>query len=220
MAKTSYREQIYEDYRGRIQRGEIDQSTRLVDKNIADQLGVSRMPVREALMQLAHEGYLEGTSRGFALPNLSDRQVLEVFELRRLLEPYAAGMAAQTITDQSISRLRDAVTDTMRALEADDVSLLFKAIELFRNTWLGSVPNTELKNTIHRYHAQVRTVRVATMQDPEIRNVLVKGQFDLYEAFTRRDSMLAMNQMQVFVQHGKESYLRCMSQVPDSTDCG
>ncbi|MHA3916624.1 GntR family transcriptional regulator [Halovulum sp. GXIMD14793] len=211
MAKSSYRQQIYEDYRGRIQRGKIAADVRLVDKNIATELGVSRMPVREALMQLAHEGYLEGTSRGFILPKLSDRQVLEIFELRRLLEPYAAGLATQNLDEQGITSLRNSVSDAKHAVETDDINLLFKAIELFRNTWLSGVSNSELENTIQRYHAQIRTVRVATMRNMEFRSVLVNGHSGLCEAFSRRDVMAAMNLMQSFVEQGRESYLKSKS---------
>src|SRR5215217_8154470 len=64
----SLRQQIYLDLRGKLQRGEIGPEERLIDVAIAEAMGVSRMPVREALLQLMNEGYLVGTTRGFALP--------------------------------------------------------------------------------------------------------------------------------------------------------
>jgi hypothetical protein len=67
MSRTSHRTRIHDALRSRLLQGEIAPDMRLVDHAIAAEMGVSRMPVREALMQLVSEGYLESTSRGFRL---------------------------------------------------------------------------------------------------------------------------------------------------------
>ncbi|TKB33417.1 MAG: GntR family transcriptional regulator, partial [Mesorhizobium sp.] len=84
------RAQVYQQIRLTIQHGELAPGQKLVDVDIAAQLGISRMPVRDALMQLVHEGYLVGTTRGFTLPTLTATDVADIFEVRRLLEPRAA----------------------------------------------------------------------------------------------------------------------------------
>src|SRR5262245_23642466 len=83
----SLREQIYENLCERIHTGKLTFEDRLVDVDIANEFGVSRMPVREALMQLVHDGMIESTSRGFVLRRYSDAEIEEIFEIRRLLEP-------------------------------------------------------------------------------------------------------------------------------------
>lgn len=206
MRRVSHRRRIYEEYRGRIQRGEIGPDDRLVDNAIAAELNVSRMPVREALMQLAHEGYLEGTSRGFALPNLAPARILEIFELRRLLEPRAAASAAQSLAAEDIEILKEAVRDAASTLDTDDIGLFFRASEVFRNTWLNAMANNELRQTILRYLAQVQAVRLATMRDPEVHKVIVQGQVDLLDAFVRRDALAAHDRMLRFVLQAEESY--------------
>src|SRR5271154_4432436 len=84
----------YLEILGRLQRGQVGAHERLVDTSLAVELNVSRMPVREALLRLVHEGYLVGTPRGFMLPQLSVRDIAEIFEVRKLLEPRAAAAAA------------------------------------------------------------------------------------------------------------------------------
>ena len=69
----SLREQVYGDLRERIHKGQLTFEDRLVDVDIANDFGVSRMPVREALMQLVHDGMIESTTRGFVLRRYSDR---------------------------------------------------------------------------------------------------------------------------------------------------
>ena len=91
---ASLREQIYEKLRERIHAGQFTFDDRLVDVDIANEFGVSRMPVREALMQLVHDGMIESTSRGFVLRRYSQDEIEEIFEIRRLLEPAAAAIAA------------------------------------------------------------------------------------------------------------------------------
>jgi hypothetical protein len=72
----------------------------LVDHAIAAEMGVSRMPVREALMQLVSaRAICDSTSRGFALPDLTPDRIAEVFVLRRLLEPHAVACAARDRTE-------------------------------------------------------------------------------------------------------------------------
>ena len=206
--RQNHRIRIYEDIRARIQRGEIRRDDRLVDTAIAAERGVSRMPVREALMQLASEGYLEGTSRGFTLPNMEPERIREVFVLRRLLEPYAAASAAQSCDAQAIAVMGQAVEDAAATLVSDDVTEFYRASQVFRNTWLGAVPNTELRQTILRYMAQVQSVRFATMRDPLAHQIIVDGQRGLLEAFRRHDALAASERMLRFVMQGEESFAR------------
>ena len=72
----------YGEMRDRLRRGLISPDDRLVDLQIADELGASRMPVREALLQLVSEGYLVSTARGYRVPTLSLQDVAEIFEVR------------------------------------------------------------------------------------------------------------------------------------------
>ena len=105
----SLRQQIYLDLRSKLQRGEIGPDERLIDVAIAEALGVSRMPVREALLQLMNEGYLVGTTRGFALPKLTPEDVNDIFEVRKLIEPRAAANAARDLDDQGHEYLKAAL---------------------------------------------------------------------------------------------------------------
>lgn len=206
MSRLSHRKRIYADIHGRILRGEISPDDRLVDTTIATEMGVSRMPVREALMQLVSEGYLEGTSRGFTLPNLAHDRILEVFVLRRLLEPHAAASAAQARTDVELAAMRSALDTTSLAMETGDFETFHRASEVFRNAWLAAVPNLELRHTIQRYSGQVQMVRLATMRDPDARRTIVEGQREQLDAFTNRDGVAAGVLLLRFVFEGERSY--------------
>jgi len=208
MSRQSHRDRIHALLLQRIQTGGVGWDDRLVDVALAAEMGVSRMPVRDALMRLAAEGYLVATTRGFTLPNLSESEVLEVFELRRLLEPRAAAMAAQAMTEDRHAMLSDAVAQARGTLESGDVPLFYHASERFRSGWLAAVPNRMLVDTIQRYLAQVQTVRLTTMRDPVSHAVIVEGQRDLLAAFGRRDAVGAADRMLRFVIEGEQAFRR------------
>lgn len=208
MPRINHRQRIHDQIRSRILRGEIGPDDRLVDTALAAELGVSRMPVREALMQLVSEGYLEGTTRGFVLPRLGHARIAEIFLLRRLLEPRAAASAAQALTDADRARLRQAVAESAATLESGDFEAFWRASEAFRNAWLMAVPNGELRAAIQRYAGQVQAVRLATMRDPQAHHVIVAGQRDLLAHFERGDPLAAADRILRFVLEAEASYHR------------
>lgn len=213
--RQSHRDRIYETYLARIQRGEITTADRLVDVTIAEAEGVSRMPVRDALMRLVHEGYLATSTRGFVIPVWDRGDVLEVFEVRRMLDPRAAATATHHLDDAGLARMRAAVADARRTLETKDTPAFYRASEVFRNGWLSSVPNGHLRSAINRYQGQVQAVRMATMTDSVAHAVIVAGLEELLNAFIARDAIRVHDLMLNFVVAGEANYLRLKDTVSD-----
>src|ERR1700712_2834851 len=90
-------DRIYAELRQRLQASMLGPDERLLDLEVAAAYGTSRMPARDALLRLANEGYLIGTTRGFIAPTLSLDDVREIFEVRRMLEPAAIASVAKQI---------------------------------------------------------------------------------------------------------------------------
>ena len=206
MSRTSHRSRIHETLRLRLLRGEVGPDVRLVDHAIAEEMGVSRMPVREALMQLVSEGYLESTSRGFALPNLSRERIAEVFTLRRLLEPHAVACVARDRTGGDVAAMRAALAVAEAA--GEDVAAFHRGAEGFRNVWLDAVRNVELRHAIQRYSGQVQSVRFATLPDPAARGTIVQGLAALLHAFEAQDGPRASDLMLRFIYDAETAYAR------------
>jgi len=196
----------YDALRARLRTGLATPEDRLVDMEIAAQLGMSRMPVREALLQLVAEGCLVSTARGYRIPTLNRDDVMDVFELRKLLEPRAAALAARDISRAGIAQLGAALEEAKAAQATVDFSRLFRANADFRDTWLGAVRNTRLAAVITRCADQVLTVRMSTLRDPAIQVVVVAGLQELHTAFARHDSVAAHDSMVRFVFAAERSY--------------
>jgi len=167
--------------------------------------------VRDALMRLAAEGYLEPTTRGFVLPRLTPAEILHVFDLRRLLEPRAAALAAQAMTDDVVELMEQAVAEGAAAVAAQDGPTLFRASETFRNAWLSVVPNPVLVQSIRRYLVQVQNVRLLTMRDESTLTVIVDGQRELLAAYRARDAVAASDRLLRFVIEGEQAFRRSLA---------
>ncbi|AOR80083.1 GntR family transcriptional regulator [Novosphingobium resinovorum] len=201
--KGSNAEEAYAEVLGRLRLGLIAPGDRIVDKALAAELGMSRMPAREALLRLVHEGYLVGSTRGFRLPTPSNADILEIFEIRKMLEPRAAAMAVVEMTPESLATLEAAFADAQKAYEKDDMMALFNANVAFREAWLAVVPNVRLVAMIHRHFDQVNAVRLATLHDKETRAISVTIASTLLAGFRRRDSLYVYEQMLSFIENAR-----------------
>lgn len=202
------RQQVYETVRDRIKGGVITEEDRIVDLELASELGISRMPVREALMQLVNEGMLESTSRGFVLRTFTDREIAEIFEVRRLLEPAAAASAALTMSIAVLHSLEVAIGQCEKSSKANDVRKFVQYSAEFRTTWLEQVPNTMLTSTITRFADQVQAVRLVTLRHASVRGDAVARMWRLCEAFRAKDPLEAATRTEAQVTAAYEAYRR------------
>ena len=119
----------YERIRGLVLSGELAPGTRLGQVELAERLGISRTPVREALRRLGGEGLVEGYShRGFRVTDLGLDAVLRRLEVRAILEPGIAALAAERRTGRDLDLMRVAIADEEEArdgIEGHDASRRF-----------------------------------------------------------------------------------------------
>jgi DNA-binding GntR family transcriptional regulator len=121
--------QAYDRIRALILSGEMAMGARLSQLDLAEHLGISRTPVREALRRLAGEGLVDALpQRGFRVADLGLGAVMRRLEVRLLLEPGAARLAAQRAQTDDLAALREAIRMEAEATEPDaihDASRLF-----------------------------------------------------------------------------------------------
>jgi GntR family transcriptional regulator, gluconate operon transcriptional repressor len=108
--------------------GEIRAGTHLVENDLAEMLGVSRGPVRQALAQLEQEGFIEIIPRqGAYVLEITAETVREKYELRRLLEEYAVSRAVDRLSAVDIAKLAMHCEEIERALSTQDLELFYGA---------------------------------------------------------------------------------------------
>lgn len=98
-------ERVYRSLREDILAFRLKPGQQLQEVEIAQQYGLSRTPVREALRRLSADGLAVMTTRGTTVAEISFREVLEAYQVRELLEPFAARLAAAQITQPDLDRI-------------------------------------------------------------------------------------------------------------------
>ncbi|GAA3326365.1 GntR family transcriptional regulator [Paeniglutamicibacter sulfureus] len=164
MAAKVDSETIHAELRAEILHGSHAPGTAFKEVALADRFGVSRTPVREALGRLAQEGLLERGVRGLQVRNIDPEQLMQVYDLRILLEGQAALEAAATRTEMDLIRL-EGLVDRDRALpDPDDQTRLRTNIEFHSALWTAA-HNPILKDLLdrlstHQIHAPSSTLSV------------------------------------------------------------
>jgi DNA-binding GntR family transcriptional regulator len=145
---VALREQVLEELRRRIVDGEYREGERLTETRLADDFGVSRNPVREALRVVEAEGFVHILPRrGAVVATLDETAVRDLFAVRQQLETLAAGLAAERATPAGIASLRTLIDEANTATAAQDFDRVAElnsafhraVIEVSGNRWLHSI---------------------------------------------------------------------------------
>ncbi len=132
----------YEKLRAMILSGKLPPGTLLRQVPIAEKLGISRTPVREAFARLKTDGLVELHGRyGVIVAETSLSRILHAYEARLMLEPPATGKAAELATSELIAQLREILD---RGGVTDDESVIFELSRQFHQAIVAAVGNPYL----------------------------------------------------------------------------
>lgn len=126
------REIVYEELKRQIMVGEIPPGTRMMEVELANEMGVSRTPIREAIRKLEKEGLVGIEPRkGAYAENISIKEMVDVFDVREYLEGMAASLAALKITREEREELKDISNSFKDAVQNGDIEEIVKYDEYF-----------------------------------------------------------------------------------------
>jgi DNA-binding GntR family transcriptional regulator len=182
------REQVADGLMQALRNGRFSPGERLTEERVADVLGVSRTPVREAFGVLAQRGILTGRDGGgfyVSKPSLSSLE--NVFELRRLLEPYAARLAARRFKSTDLARLRKATAKLRKLVTTGSAALIAEANREVRRVLFGLCGNENLVRAIEQNSDHVYLIGMLTMNSKEIRALVLARHEQILKALVARD---------------------------------
>ncbi|MCW2500598.1 MAG: hypothetical protein JWN87_2274 [Frankiales bacterium] len=147
---------VCDELRNRIVSGVLPPGLRLVESTLAEELAVSRAPVREAIRQLEHEGFVTiSPRRGAAVAELSAEAALDCYEIRSALEVVAAKRAAQRRTPADVARLRQILAMGNELVAAGRWADLVKANTDFHEAIADAAGNAELTALLAQYSRRI-----------------------------------------------------------------
>lgn len=163
----SITDQVYKALKRRIVNGEIDEGERLVEDTLAEELGVSKTPVREALARLASERLVERfPGRGAVVRTISYEEVADFLEIREVLEELATQKAAARVTQEDIMKLQSILGESEKA-GAEGNPNHYSALDLaFHRTIIDMGDSTALQEIIPLLHDKIHAVMKASVTLP------------------------------------------------------
>lgn len=145
----SLKDHVYNYISEKINEGLLKPEEKINEKIIMEDLNISRTPVREALIQLATEGYLENIPRkGFIVKQVDTEKSKEIYALLGVLDAFASELAFTYVTEKDIVRM-EALTKQMKvAIETYDFKSYYKLQTDFHDIYIMKCHNDELINTM------------------------------------------------------------------------
>lgn len=144
------KDHVYDYISDKINDGSLKPSERINENNISEDLQVSRTPVREALLQLASEGYLEKLPRrGFTVRELKQERVEQIYVVIGCLEGLAAKLSLAHITDEHVDKMKEFVKSMDKALENRNYSEYYKLQTKFHDVYISASGNDELTKLLN-----------------------------------------------------------------------
>ncbi|HYP69267.1 MAG TPA: GntR family transcriptional regulator [Variovorax sp.] len=202
-----------------ILNGALAPGERLFVDEVAAHFGVSKIPIREALKALETAGWVQSQPRrGTYVRPLSREELRETFEMRRLLEPYSAALAAKRRTDVQLAELKGLLAQSAVALKAGDVIALTDTNSRFHSTMGDAAGNKMLSESIAKLELQLRRYFVSV--EWQQRRESMAQHKAIFEAIRDQDTKLAERLTLAHIDHTESLASASIDATPNALELG
>ena len=203
---------VYEELKGAIVDLRLAPGKPLREATLAEQLGVSKTPIRQALTMLEQEGLVETTSfKGAVVGGYSRQDLLEIYELRELLENLAARAAAESMSDEDRARL-DRISRESRMLKSgNDPARLAALVSDFDDVLFDQVHNSRIRALIENLRAHLTRIGHLTEGIPGRVEASVDEHEKIVQAISARDPDLAEERMREHIRSVRDDQLHALA---------
>jgi DNA-binding GntR family transcriptional regulator len=216
MRKTSV--MVADLIRDGILEGRLRPGERLKEDMLAKELDVSRTPVREAIAMLQAEGLLEAHQhRGAQVRSYTPGELEEIYDLRSILEGYAARRAATRITKRELARLRTSV-ERMEKLKPKDLEHLVEQNGIFHDTILQAADSQRLVTMVTQTRALPLIYQSYAWYTPAQLSLSLEYHRRVLSALERRDAEQAEYDMRHHLFNAREALTTAYSEAAGSGD--
>ena len=181
------RDVVFNTLRQAILKGELAPGERLMEIQLADRLGVSRTPIREAIRKLELEGLVLMIPRkGAEVAKISEKSLKDVLEVRRALEELAIELACERMGQEAVRNLSEANGKFGEAVEAGDPMEIAEADEHFHDIIYEGTENVRLIQLLNNLREQMYRYRLEYVKDVDKRQILLSEHERILKAVRER----------------------------------
>lgn len=205
------RETVCEALRNAIKRGILEPGERLMEVQLAEELGISRTPVREAIRKLEQEGYvIMMPRRGTYVSSVSVKDIKEIFEIRSALETLSAELATMRIEPEELEKLRTLLSEIEGHIQRKDIDKIVATDIEFHGLLYQVSRNERLVAIISNLMEQLARFRTLSMSYPGRLQETLAEHREMVEAIAAGDVDAARDAAERHMQQAEETLLKAM----------
>jgi DNA-binding GntR family transcriptional regulator len=202
------REIVFETLREAIINTVLKPGERLMEIQLAEEMGVSRTPVREAIRKLELEGFVVMVPRkGAYVAGISIKDIADVFEIRAAMEGLAAGLAAERITEEELEQLERILVKIGECVQNNDLEKLIEVDTEFHDTLYKACRNERLVQIVSNLREQIQRARTASLSTPGRSKYALEEHKKIVEAVSERNVELAQLLAREHIENAENAML-------------
>ena len=182
------REEVYKYLRHKILAGEIGPDERLIEAKLAEEIGTSRTPVREALHKLEMENLIQSIPRvGYAVREITEAELEEILQIRLALESLSARWAAERISAEDLNRLDEIIELTDQSIAAGEMDAVIALDGEFHDIISKASQSRRLEEMSQTLRDHMLRLRLKGLNVPEIAKRSNEGHRKIVKALKKKD---------------------------------
>lgn len=206
------RDVVFKTLRQAILKGELAPGERLMEVKLANNLGVSRTPIREAIRMLELEGLVVMVPRrGAEVAKISVKHLKDVLEVRGALEELSAALACERIEEKEEDDLKKAVEEFKKVVYSEDLMLIAQKDEQIHDVIYHATKNDKLVQMINNLREQMYRFRLEYIKDKQKRSGLVEEHEEILEAILAKDVKRAKEAVRKHINNQEMTILQNLS---------
>ncbi len=207
------RDVVFQTLRQAILHGELEPGERLMEIHLADRLGVSRTPIREAIRKLELEGLVVMIPRrGAIVASITEKDLKDVLEVRRTLEIMAVEMACDRITPELLKELEKAGEEFRSLKDSSDFTSLAAADVKFHDIIYAAADNQRLISILNNLREQMYRYRLEYLKDQESHECLDKEHEAIYRGIQNKDKAAVTAAIGQHIDNQKKAILKALNE--------
>lgn len=207
------RDVVFKTLRQAILTGELKPGERLMEIHLANQLGVSRTPIREAIRMLELEGLVTMIPRrGAEVAHITQKSLQDVLEVRRALDALAVELACERITESELTKLREACNHFAQVTKTMDATQIAKADVELHDIIVQAANNIRLKQLVSNLSEQMYRYRFEYIKDASKHEQLIKEHEIIFNAIAAKDKETAAQAVKTHIDNQEQSIIEMLNQ--------
>lgn len=215
---ATLRSQVENYLRNAIEEGRFKPGDRLVERELCEQMKISRPSLREALRALEAEKLIVNVPhRGPVVASISVDEAKDLYAIRALMEGFAAHEFARLADDKAVQQLGAAIAGLRNATQSGDKRALLEEGAKFYDALLGGCGNKLVMEMTRSLFLRIKILRSTSLNKPERAGPSLRELEAVYEAIAARNPSLARELAQTHVMKAQQSALEILAEQPAAT---